>query len=242
MPVVILQYLVFRQRAGFCNAHFSVFLFPSCSLLYPPQLLAASAMWIEQFLGLCWLTEPILIHWVSEKQSEKTLVSVEGIFFLPNCAGQSPTTCYSLLGREGNQAPSWLSARRGGWEVSRQRRRPLFSHPRLPREILDCSPSAQGSSLAAAFPPSSRQAQAREPAGERAGGNEWWWRTGGRECFRRVFPKPPTPQPRARGPVHCNSSGCCRCFCLSRDRPRGAHGATVRGSFPVHWFPQNCLS
>lgn len=36
-----------------------------------------------------------------------------------------------------------------------------------------------------------------------------------------VVPEPPTPQPQASEPIHCNSSECCRHLCLSRERPEG---------------------
>lgn len=106
------------------------------------------------------------------------MVSVEGICS-PDHAGQSAAACCCLLGREGSQARSWLRAWRGGWEVRRQRWRPLFSRPQLRREILDCSLSALESSLVAAFLPSPSQTGTRELAGERASGDEQWQHAGG---------------------------------------------------------------
>lgn len=57
---------------------------------------------MEQFLGLDCLTEIISAHWLTEKQSKKTVVGVEYICS-PDHPGQSPRAGCSLLGREGSQ-------------------------------------------------------------------------------------------------------------------------------------------
>lgn len=94
--------------------------------------------------------------------------------------------------------------------------------------------------LIAAFSPSSSEAWTHEPAGDPASGDEQRQRAVGREVccvFSLNHPRcrPEHVSPSIAIPVATEGT-----TCLMR-QTRGAHGATVRDSSPVHHFPQNHL-